>query len=135
MWAGLKALREPTSPITVASRADSATGRTRAGGQRTVLRRAVSRFSPGGPLRHGLLEICVIPRTNWAALIHCGIGLLTRGRLPESAARSLRSETFTLTSPATTPLEVDGESVGHLPATFSIKPKKLRVIVPGPVNA
>ena len=134
IWAGLLALREPASLITVTSHADSAAGELVLVGNGRLYGGQFHVF-PRADLLDGLLEICVIPKTNWASLIHCGVWLLTRGRLAANAARSLRSETFTLTSPASTPLEVDGESVGHLPATFSIQPQKLRVIVPGPADA
>ena len=129
IWAGMLALRQPASAITVASRADSAVGELILVGNGRLYGGQFHLF-PRADLRDGLLEICVIPKTNWHSLLYCGVSLLARGRLPGGAARSLRSETFTLTSPASTPLEVDGESVGHLPATFSIQPQKLRVIVP-----
>jgi YegS/Rv2252/BmrU family lipid kinase len=129
VWAGLLALREPASALTVVSGTDSAVGELVLVGNGRLYGGQFHLF-PRADLCDGVLEICVIPKTNWPTLIHCGMGLLTRGRLPEGAARSLRSETFTITSAVPTPLEVDGESVGHLPATFSIQPKKLRVIVP-----
>jgi diacylglycerol kinase family enzyme len=56
--------------------------------------------------------------------------LLFRARLPASATRTFRTDTLTLTSPDPTPFEVDGEIIGHLPATFSVAPSRLRVIVP-----
>jgi YegS/Rv2252/BmrU family lipid kinase len=129
VWAGILALGQPASAITVASRADSAVGELVLVGNGRLYG-GQYRLFPGADLRDGLLEICVIPKTNWQSLIQCGASLLARGELPGGAAKSFRSETFTLTSPASTPLEVDGESVGHLPATFSIQPQKLRVIIP-----
>jgi diacylglycerol kinase family enzyme len=35
-----------------------------------------------------------------------------------------------LTSDASIGFELDGEWVGHLPATFSVETRKLRVVVP-----
>jgi diacylglycerol kinase family enzyme len=129
IWAGILALRQPASAITVTSRADTAVGELVLVGNGRFYG-GQYRLFPGANLRDGLLEICVIPKTNWPVLLRCGMALLTRGELPGGAARCLRGETFTLTSPASTPLEVDGESIGHLPATFSIQPQKLRVVVP-----
>jgi len=80
--------------------------------------------------RDGLLDVCVFRRTNWLTLVRCALPLLTRGLLPTHAVRRFRSSRFTLTSPARTALELDGELVGHLPATFSLTHQKLRVIVP-----
>ena len=87
---------------------------------------------PQADLRDGLLEVCVLPRVNWLTLARCGPSLLLHGRLPASATTCFRAESLTLTSafpPA--PLEIDGELIGHLPATFSIERSRLRVIVPG----
>jgi len=50
--------------------------------------------------------------------------------LPASVTQSFRAESLTFSSPARTPLEVDGELIGHLPATFSVQRSRLRVIVP-----
>jgi YegS/Rv2252/BmrU family lipid kinase len=129
IWAGILALRQPASAITVTSRAETAIGELVLVGNGRLYG-GQYRVFPGADLRNGRLEICVIPKTNWPTLLHCGTALLTRGQLPGGSARFFREETFTLTSPAATPLEVDGESVGHLPATFSIQPQKLRVVVP-----
>jgi YegS/Rv2252/BmrU family lipid kinase len=86
---------------------------------------------PQADLRDGLLEICVLPKVNWLTLARCGPGLLVSGRLPASATKMFRSSSVTLTSPSKVPVEVDGELLGHLPATFSIEPSRLKVIVPG----
>lgn len=129
IWAGILALRQPASVITFTSRADTALGEMVLVGNGRFYG-GPYRFFPRSDLRNGRLEICVIPKSNWQMLVWCGASLLTRGELPGGAARSFHGETFTLTSPMSTPLELDGESVGHLPATFSIQPQKLRVIVP-----
>ena len=50
--------------------------------------------------------------------------------LPGSVTRTFRAENLTLTSPSPAPLQIDGELIGQLPATFSIQKTRLRVIVP-----
>ena len=70
----------------------------------------------------------VFPKVNWLTLAWCGPKLLTLGTLPEKAGRCLRAETFTLSSDEKVPFEVDGELVGHLPATFSLEREKLRAL-------
>ena len=85
---------------------------------------------PDADLRDGLLGVCVFPRVNWITLARCSPGLLLRGRLPASAVEVFQAESLTLTSPSTTPLQVDGELIGHLPATFSVERSRLRVLVP-----
>jgi diacylglycerol kinase (ATP) len=78
----------------------------------------------------GMLEVCVLPRVDWLTLARCAPPLLLRGLLPASATEEFKAESLTLTSPLPAPLEVDGELVGHLPATFSIERGRLRVVVP-----
>ena len=63
-------------------------------------------------------------------LMRCAPRLLLLRSLPESAARLFQSETLTLTSDSPTPLQIDGELIGQLPARFSIERGGLRVIVP-----
>jgi diacylglycerol kinase (ATP) len=85
---------------------------------------------PAASLQDGLLDICVLPKVTWARLISAIPGLLT-GRLSKlcSALRfTLRS--VTLTSASRVILQLDGENACELPATLSIRPKALRVIVP-----
>jgi YegS/Rv2252/BmrU family lipid kinase len=85
---------------------------------------------PRADLNDGLLEVCVIPRVNWLTLARCAPRLLLRGTLPDSVKIMFRAKSISLQSTAPTPLEVDGELIGNLPATFSIHPEGLRVIAP-----
>jgi YegS/Rv2252/BmrU family lipid kinase len=85
---------------------------------------------PNANLRDGLLEVCIFPRVDWPTLARCSPHLLLRGRLPASATTGVQAQTVTLTSTGIVPVEVDGELIGHLPATFSIERSRLRVIVP-----
>ncbi len=81
-------------------------------------------------LSDGLLDVCVFPRVTCGTVVACawGIGI---GRLHKAgSARHFQAETITLTAPGRTPLELDGEQVGELPARFSVQRKLLRVIVP-----
>jgi diacylglycerol kinase (ATP) len=88
------------------------------------------RVFPRADLRDGLLDVCVFPRVNWLTLARCGPQLLLLGNLPASAVKVLQARTVTLTSASRTPMEVDGELAGNLPATFSLASHSLRVIVP-----
>ncbi len=85
---------------------------------------------PEADRRDGLLEVCVFPRADWRTLAWCAWPLLTRGLLPANVVRRFRSATLRLSAPSTTPFQLDGELAGHLPAAFSVQPRKLRVIVP-----
>jgi len=86
------------------------------------------RLFPKADLRDGLLEICVLPRVNWFTLVRCSPELLLRGVLPSSAHELFQAETVTLTSESPTPLQIDGELIGQLPATFSLDRSRLSVI-------
>jgi len=75
--------------------------------------------------------VCILPRVNWMTLARCGPGLLLKGRLPAAATKVFKTASLSLSSHSLTPVEVDGELLGHLPATFAIERNRLRVIAPG----
>jgi diacylglycerol kinase (ATP) len=88
------------------------------------------RIFPEADLRDGVLEVCVFPRVNWLTLARCCAPLMLRRRLPPRATENFQSATLTLSGSPPAPLEVDGEFIGHVPATFSVQRAALRVIVP-----
>jgi len=127
--AGLKALAQPQFQITVSDGERSVTGELVLIGNGRLYGGEFEIF-PGADSRDGLLDTCVFPRVNWLTLAHCGPKLLLQKKLPATAAIHLRAASFTLTSSPPAPVEVDGEFIGHLPATFSVRRALLRVIVP-----
>jgi diacylglycerol kinase (ATP) len=127
--AGLKALCGAASKITVSADNHEATGGLVLIGNGRLYG-GDFRVFPTADLRDGLLDVCVFPRVTWLTLARCGPYLLLRGTLPPGVAASFRARSFSLTSTTPAPLEIDGELVGHLPATFSVAPSGLRVIVP-----
>jgi diacylglycerol kinase (ATP) len=127
--AGLKALCEGKPQITVRVNGRSVTGELVLigngrfyGGSFAIL--------PKADLRDGRLDLCMLPRVNWTALLRSAPGLLLRGKLPASIAQHLSAERFELMSEQAAAFELDGEWVGKLPVTFSIEREKLRVVVP-----
>ncbi len=127
--AGLKALRSPPAKISVKSDGVSSTGElVLVGNGRFYGGRF--RIFPDADLRDGLLDICVFPRANWMTLARCGPRLLLRGSLPGPSVCLFTAKRLTLSAAAPTPLEVDGELAGQLPATFALEPARFRVIVP-----
>jgi YegS/Rv2252/BmrU family lipid kinase len=127
--AGLGALMAPPSKICAANGKQEATGELVLIGNGRLYG-GPYRLFPQADMRDGLLEVCVFPRVNWLTLLRCAPKLLLRGLVPASATRGFRAERLTLSSPSTTPFEVDGELIGQLPATFSVERSALRVIVP-----
>ena len=127
--AGFHAIMGPASKISAAGAGQTATGGLVLVGNGRLYGGQFTLFSKAD-LRDGLLDVCVVPRVNWFTLARCGPQLLLRGTLPASAIKVFQTESLTLNADTKTPLEVDGEFVGHLPATFSLKRSRLRVIVP-----
>ena len=127
--AGLKAMMGVQSKITAAGGGHSATGELVLIGNGCLYGGDYQLF-PKADMNDGLLDVCVFPRITWLTLARCGPSLLLRGRLPTSVVEVFQVESFTLASPSPTPFELDGELIGHLPATFSVERSRLRVIVP-----
>jgi len=127
--AGLKALCRAQSTIRV-----NAAGRTTAGALVLVgngrLYGGPFAIFPEADLRDGLMDVRVFPRVGWSTLFRCAPGVLLRRRLSASAAEQFHAASLELTSAAAVAVQLDGECVGHLPATFSVERGRLRVIVP-----
>jgi diacylglycerol kinase (ATP) len=85
---------------------------------------------PAADLRDGVLDVCVFPAANLLTLARCAPSLLLRQRLPTGIAHVFSTRELTLDADSTTPLQIDGELIGHLPAALKIVPLGLRVIVP-----
>ena len=81
-------------------------------------------------LRDGVLDVCVFPKVDWEAMIRCGWGLLTDKMAEQGGAVHLAAEQFTLSCEAPAPMQLDGDNVGQLPATFSVIREALRVVIP-----
>lgn len=129
VWAGLGALKKPESKVIVQAAND------REGGDFVLV--GNGRFYAGKyPFLYraspadGALDVTVFPKVRWTSL--CGIFLnFILGRFFRPGAQAyFQNNILELSSDTLTPLQLDGEIVGHLPATISIKPSALRVIVP-----
>jgi YegS/Rv2252/BmrU family lipid kinase len=129
VWAGVEAILGKPSWITVTNGTETAAGElVLVGNGRFYGGRY--RVHADADLSDGLLDVCVFPKANWQTLLSCA-GMFVAGQpLPQGVAKCFRSQQFTLTSESPTPLEVDGENIGHLPASFSLEKQKLRVVAP-----
>jgi len=127
--AALRALRATQSEISTEHNSQTMTGEQVLIGNGRLYGGPFAVF-PEANLSDGLLDVCVFPRVTWATVLSCGWGLVA-GRLHESGgARHFQAESFSLTAPTRTALELDGELVGELPARFSVHRQLLRAIVP-----
>ena len=127
--AGLRALMESQAKITVTNGKTEGTGELVLIGNGSLYGGDFRVFPPAD-MRDGFMDACVFSKVNFPTLLRCAPRLLIRGTLPKAATANIRSESLTLTSASKVPFEVDGEFVGYLPATFSMRRMQLRVIVP-----
>ena len=127
--AGATALLSASAKITIAGGGHSVSGELVLIGNGRLYGGPFKLF-PKADLRDGLLEVCVFPRVNWRTLVRCSPGLLFNGILPASTTQLFQAESLVLSSAAPVPLQIDGELIGQLPATFAVQPLRLRVLIP-----
>ena len=127
--AGFKALLSPPPRITATDGENAQTGELVLVGNGRLYG-GTFRIFPRANLSDGRLDVCVFPRARLLTVLRCGVPLVLFGRLPIGSYRSFQASSFTLTSPTPTALEADGELIGHLPATFTLRPNALRVLTP-----
>jgi diacylglycerol kinase family enzyme len=85
---------------------------------------------PRAALDDGLLDVCTFPRVNWWTLARCAGGLITQHVYRHGGARHFQATHVRITAATRVPLEVEGETIGELPATFALQPGAVRVVVP-----
>jgi diacylglycerol kinase (ATP) len=127
--AGFQALAERQPKITVRAEGKILSGELVLAGNGRLYGGQFEIF-PEADYTDGRIEICVFPRLNVWTLVRFAPAFLLRHRLPEHSVNRLRAAVIELDSEPAAAFELDGEWVGQLPATFSIEPKKLRVVVP-----
>ena len=135
IWAGARAMRERHPVITVTTSATDISACTSHRAEMVLI--GNGRFY-GGSLRvfpracmdDGQFELCLIERVSWLALLRFVCGLATNRLARQRGFHYLQSPAFTLTSEAHVPIEIEGDAVGHLPATCRVRPRALRVLAP-----
>jgi YegS/Rv2252/BmrU family lipid kinase len=127
--AGLKALTGAQSKITASCSTQAADGGLVLIGNGRLYG-GTFRVFPRADLRDGLLDVCVFPRVSWMTLARCGPHLLIRRTLPASLVKTFQAAEVRLTASTPTPVEIDGELFGYLPAVFSAASLQFRVVVP-----
>lgn len=127
--AGLKALFENKPPIQVSAKGRKLSGELVLIGNGKLYGGDYQIFA-AADWQDGLLDVCVFPRVNLFTLLRCAPSLLWHKKLPESLVQRFPAAAVELSSPTAVAFELDGEWIGHLPATFSVERQLLRVIVP-----
>jgi diacylglycerol kinase (ATP) len=126
---GLRALRSARAPVRVASGSEVARG--------DFVMIGNGRYY-GGPfpfmhraeLADGLMDVTVFEKFNWSALPGCGAKFLFGSYFRPGRQKYLQGAEIELTSEGPAPLQLDGDFVGHLPATIRVLPRAMRVVVP-----
>jgi diacylglycerol kinase family enzyme len=127
--AGLQALAEKQVQISVKADGQSIAGELALIGNGKLYGGQFAIF-PEADLCDGLLDACVFPKVNVPSLLKLAPGFALRQKLSEHRVLRLRAQKLELTSDSQAAFELDGEWIGHLPATFSVEQNKLRAIVP-----
>jgi YegS/Rv2252/BmrU family lipid kinase len=129
--AGLRALSEPQPRITATANELRTAGELILIGNGRLYGGPFALFPAADPA-DGLLDVRVFPRAGWKTALLCGLGTLT-GRFGRSLGTAdFRAPLLQLSSNSRVPLQIDGELIGELPASFRVEPRQLRVIVREP---
>jgi YegS/Rv2252/BmrU family lipid kinase len=126
---GIKAINGSPTPVIVSTGSLSLSGEIVLVGN-GKLYGGRFKFFPDAKMDDGRLDVCVFPRARWIDLIPQMLRIWTLGSYTPGKATVLQAERFTLTGPPGTVFHVGGEIVGNLPATFSVQPRRLRLIIP-----
>ncbi len=81
-------------------------------------------------MQDGLLDVCVFKYMNYLALMRYFRGTLFGSLAKFTDVTYFKTKSLLVEANRHVPLEADGELVGHAPVEFSVKRRKLRVIVP-----
>ncbi|HVU08179.1 MAG TPA: diacylglycerol kinase family protein [Verrucomicrobiae bacterium] len=125
--AGLKALREKKSQVKILTNGQNFIGELILIGNGKFYGGPISVFQQAD-LTDGFLDVCIFQKVNFPTLIRCLPALIFKRKLPEKIVQRIRADKFELFSDGKAAFELDGEWVGHLPVTFSVERRKLRVV-------
>jgi len=127
--AGFKALAGPKSQILASAAQARASGELVLIGNGRFYGGSFELFPKADP-RDGLLDVTVFPKVNWQVLVRTGWGWLTDQLHSAAGCHTFQADAFTLSSSGQVTFELDGENVGHLPASFAVRRQALRVLTP-----
>lgn len=127
VWAGIQAMKppHPNVHVTVAGRshrvelAEVGNGRFY-GGRFPVF--------PNARLDDGVLDVTLFPRVGWFCALRVFLRLVTHRLSDSNSAVLLQGREITFASEEPIPLQLDGDLVGHLPVTLTVRTRALRVV-------
>ena len=128
--ASLLAMRGPRPVVSIEADGRTVTGHLVCVGNGRFLGGRYPVF-PHARLDDGKLDAMVVPRMTWTVALKIFAALWLDRFAHSPDAVHLAAGTMTMTSPTPMPFHLEGDNVGSLPATFTLRPKALRVVVPG----
>lgn len=78
----------------------------------------------------GLIDVSVFPKVDIPMLARLGKAQLTGAHIQKAGVQCFRTDRLELTASTDTPLELEGDTIGSLPATITVQPRALRIVVP-----
>jgi diacylglycerol kinase (ATP) len=125
--AGLRTLLQPQVPITVESDSRVFTGELVLLGNGRLYGGPFALF-PSASMEDGRLDVRIFPKANLRLALACLLGIFA-GRVGHAGGSlDLTATRLRLSATSRVPLQIDGESVGELPAEFELEPRRLRVL-------
>lgn len=129
IWAGFGALNPPKAPVIVRN------GETSERGDFVLI--GNGKFYAGkypflykADLSDGHLDVTVFPKFQWASLAGNVMNFVFGRYFRPGCQPYFQAKSVEITSDAVTPLQLDGEFVGHLPAKIISGSQTLRVLIP-----
>lgn len=89
------------------------------------------RIAPHARLDDGLLDVVIIGAVSLRDFIRWGPRFYQGRYLSHPRIKYWKARTIRAKSEVPVPVEVDGETVGNLPASFTVLPGAVRILVPG----
>jgi YegS/Rv2252/BmrU family lipid kinase len=129
MLAGLSTLREPRPIITVTAGSRTAKGELVILGNGRYYGGEIPVFCQANN-HDGLLDVCVFPRITLRVLVRYVMGYLSPRLFRPRDEIYFQTESLQLTSDPPAPLQLEGETVGYVPAECMLRRLALRVIAP-----
>jgi diacylglycerol kinase (ATP) len=126
---GLKALCEPRRSFQITIESHCLTAQLVLVGNGRFYGGRIPLFSKANP-QDGLLDVCVFRKINWFVLSRYVLGFLHPKLLSRGSESYIQTRGFTLASESRTPVELDGEYAGCIPAECCVQPKALRILTP-----
>lgn len=78
----------------------------------------------------GLMDVVVFKRAHWSSLLSGSWSMLWRRLDRNPRFHCFQTQALSLTSEVAVPVELDGEWVGQLPVTVTVRPQVLRLLAP-----